>query len=192
MTSKKKEHTNDLRILVIRHYQNADSLSEIAAKPLLFRSIVQYMVDKYKSTKCIGHLFGRARSKRKTGVTTDRLIQRKLELNQQNSVSTVKVEFENERGISSHVDTIRKRAHKVGPVAHKKLDMNKINRGKRFKFGRKMLEKTVDFWKNVVWFESENPIFSAQMIKLWSGEYHVKDSIQNIQFLQSSTVMILS
>ena len=147
MTSKKKEHTNDLRILVIRHYQNADSLSEIAAKPLLFRSIVQSMVDKHKSTKCIGHLFGRARSKRKTGVTTDRLIQRKLELNQQNSVSTVKVEFENERGISLHVDTIRKRAHKVGPVTHKKLDMNKINRGKRFKFGGKMLKKQWIFGK---------------------------------------------
>ena len=162
----------------------------MAAKPLLFRSTVHSMVDKHKSTKCIGNLFGRARSKRKTEVTTDTLIQRKVEFNQQKSVSAVKVEFKNERGISLHVDIIRKRAHKIGPVAHKKPDMNKINRRKRFKFGRKMLEKTVDFWKNVVWSESENPIFSAQMVKLWSCEYHVKNSIQNVQFLQSSTVMI--
>ena len=65
MAPKKKENINDLRTLVIRHYQNGDSLSEIAAKTLLSRSTVQYMVDKYKLTKCIGHLFGRG-GKRKT------------------------------------------------------------------------------------------------------------------------------
>jgi transposase len=55
MVPRKKEHSNDLRTLVIRHYQNGDSLREIAAKTLLPRSTVQYMVDKYKSTKCIGN-----------------------------------------------------------------------------------------------------------------------------------------
>ena len=79
MTRKKKEHSNDFRTLVIRHYQNGDSLREIAAKTLLSRSTVQYMVDKYKSTECIGHLIGRA-CKRKTRATTDRLIQRKLKM----------------------------------------------------------------------------------------------------------------
>ena len=38
-----------------------------------------------------------------------------------------------------NVDTIRKWAHKVGRVTRKKSYMNKINRGKRFKFG-----KTID------------------------------------------------
>ena len=57
MAPKKKEHNNDFRTLIIRHYRNGDSLSEIAAKTLLSRSTIQYMVDKYKSTKCIGHLF---------------------------------------------------------------------------------------------------------------------------------------
>ena len=103
------------------------------------------MVDKYKSTKCVGHLFGRA-LKRKT----NRLIQRKLKLDRRKSASTVKVETENERGISLYIDTIRKRAHEVGRVARKKHCMNKINREKQFKFCKKMLEKTVDFWKNVV------------------------------------------
>ena len=67
------------------------------------------MIDKYKSTKWIGHLLGRAR-KRKTRATTDRVIQRKLELDQ---ACTVKVETENERGISLNADTLRKRAHEV-------------------------------------------------------------------------------
>ena len=51
MGLKKKEHSNDLHTPVIRYDQNDDSLSEIATKTLLSRSTVQYMVDKYKSTK---------------------------------------------------------------------------------------------------------------------------------------------
>ena len=105
MAPKKKEHSYDLRTLVIRHDLDGDLLSEIAAKTLLSRSIAQYMVDKYKSTKCIDHLFGRAR-KRKTRATTDRLIQRKLKLYGRKSVSTIKNEIENERRISLHIDTI--------------------------------------------------------------------------------------
>ena len=88
----------------------------MAAKTLLSPSTVQYIVDKYKSAKCIGHLFGRAH-KTKTRVTTDRLIQRKIKLIRRKSSSTVKVEFENERGILLHIDRIRKRAHEVGQVA---------------------------------------------------------------------------
>ena len=35
MAPKKKEHNNDLRNLVIQHYQNGDSQQEIAPKALL-------------------------------------------------------------------------------------------------------------------------------------------------------------
>ena len=155
MAPKNKEYSNDLRTLVIRHYQNGDSLSEIAAKILLSPSTVQYMVDKYRSTKCIAHLFGRGR-KRKTRATTDRLIQHKLKLVRRKSVSMVKTEIENELEISLHIDTIRKRTHQVGlfgRVARKKPFVNKIIRGKRLKFVKEMLEKSVDFWENVVWFD---------------------------------------
>ena len=71
------------------------------------------MVDKYKSTKCIGNLFERGR-KRKTRATTDRLIRRKLKFVRRKSASMVKIEIENELGISLHVDTIRKRAREAG------------------------------------------------------------------------------
>ena len=73
MAAKKKEHKNDLRNLVIQHYQNGDSQREIAAKILLPRTTVQYTITKQKSTNCIRNLFGRARI-RKTAATTDRLI----------------------------------------------------------------------------------------------------------------------
>ena len=114
------------------------------------------MVDKYKSTKCIGNLFGRGR-KRKTRATTDRLIQRKLKLIRRKSASMVKIEIENELGISLHIDTLRKRAHEVGlceQVAGNKPYANKINRRKWLKFAKEMLEKSVDFWKNVVWSDT--------------------------------------
>ena len=65
----------------------------------------------------------------------------------------VKIEIENELRISLHGDRIRKRAHELGRVAGKKPYVNKINRGKRLKFAGEMLEKSVDFWKNVVWFD---------------------------------------
>ena len=59
----------------------------------------------------------------------------------------VKVEIENERGISLHVDTIRKRAHEVGRVACKKPYVNKINLENGLNSPRKMLGKSVDFMK---------------------------------------------
>ena len=73
------------------------------------------MVGKYKSTKCIGNLFGRGR-KKKTRATTDQFIQRKLKLVRRKSASTAKVENENEPGISLRIDTIRKLAHEAGLV----------------------------------------------------------------------------
>ena len=47
-----------------------------------------------------------------------------------------------------------------------------------------MLGKPV---KNVVWSdELKFKLFSARMVKLWSGKHHVKNSIQTVQFLRSS------
>ncbi len=152
MPPKKKEHNNNLRTLVIRHYENGDSLREAVAKTWLPRYIVQYMVDKYYSTKRIDNLFGDGR-KTKITATTDRLIQRKLKLNQRKSASTVKFEIENELGISLLANTIWKLAHQVGffrPIPRKKPYVNKMNRRKRLKFVKEMLEKPVDFWKNLV------------------------------------------
>ena len=40
MVSKKKEHSNEMRTLVIKHYQNGDSQREIAAKTFLPRETI--------------------------------------------------------------------------------------------------------------------------------------------------------
>ena len=73
MAPNKKKYSNYLRNLVIQHYWYADSQREIGAKTLLLRITVQHMVEKYRSTKSVGNLFGHGR-KRKTAATTGRLI----------------------------------------------------------------------------------------------------------------------
>ena len=116
------------------------------------------MIEKYKSTKRIGHLFGRARKRE-----TDRLIQRKLKLVRRKSASMVKIKIENELGISLHIDTIQTRAHELGRVARKRtrsIEENGLNSPKKclksqWIFGRMLFGPT-----------SENAIFSARMVKL--------------------------
>ena len=140
MRLKKKDPNNHLTNLLIHHYQYGHSQREIPAKTLLPPTTVQYSIEKYKSTKCRGNLFPRA-PKRKT---TDRLIQRKVKFDRRKSASAVKVEIENELRISLHVETIPNRVHEArlfGRVARQKPYVNKINRGKRFKFVKEMLEK---------------------------------------------------
>ena len=68
---RKKEYSNDLREVVIKHFLNGDSEREIACKVLIPRSSVNYMITKYK---CIGNMIGRGR-KRKTTIHTDRITQ---------------------------------------------------------------------------------------------------------------------
>ena len=171
MAPKKKEHDNDLRNLVIQHYKNGDSQREIAVKTLLPRTTVQYMIEKFKSTKCIGNLFGRGR-KRKTTAATDRLIQRKLKADRRKSAPAVKIEIENELGISLSADTIRNRAHEVGlygRIARKKPYINKMNRGKRLKFAKEMLIKPTSFWESVIWSdESKFNLFGSDgKVMVW-------------------------
>ena len=84
-----------------------------------------------------------------------------------------------------HIDTIQKRTYEVGRIAHKKPYVNKINRGKRLKFGKEMLEKPVDFWKNVVWYESKFNLFNSDgKVMVWitsRGEFDSKCTIPTIK-----------
>ncbi|CAF3584122.1 unnamed protein product [Rotaria socialis] len=136
---KKKEYYNDLREVVIKHYLNGDSESEIAQKTLISRDSVHYMVEKYKSTKCIGNIIGRGR-KRKTTAHTDRVIQRKIKVDRRKSASTIKAEF----NIAISETTISRRVHEIGlygRVARKETYANKINHWKCPEYARTYREK---------------------------------------------------
>ena len=119
---------------------------------LVPRETVRYIIQKYKTTKCIGNLFGRDR-KRKTSSATDRMIVRNSKSKRRISAHVVKAEIEVELGMTLDANTIRNRAHEAGlfgHVARKKPLINKVNRGKRLKFARDMLKKPIGFWETVI------------------------------------------
>ena len=61
MAPTKKEHSRDIRSLVIEHFLNGDSYAMIAKKVLISSPTVQSIIKKYKQTKCIVNLSGRGR-----------------------------------------------------------------------------------------------------------------------------------
>ena len=175
MAPKKKEYSTDLRSVVVQHYLNGDSYAEIVDKVLIPRSSVQYIIEKYKKTKCIINLSGRGR-KRKTTSAVDRIIQRKIKTDRRKSASKVKNEVENELGVVIHTNTVRNRLHDIGlngRIARKKPYVNKINREKRIAYAKKMMEKPFDYWKNVLWsdeskfnlFDSDSKVIVWRSVK---------------------------
>ncbi|CAF1068423.1 unnamed protein product [Rotaria magnacalcarata] len=146
------------------------------------------MIKKYKSTKCIGNLFGRGR-KRKTTATTDRLIQRKLKCDRRKSTRSVAAELETELGILIIQSTVQRRAHEIGlygRVARKKPYVNKINRVKRLKCAKEMLEKPLGFWETVVWSDQSkfNLFGSDGKVMAWrtpKEEFEPKCTIPTIK-----------
>ena len=152
MIRKRKEHSNDFRSLVIKHFQNGDSQRKTATKTLLLREMVRDIINKYKRTKCIGNLFDRGR-KEKTTTTTDPTIQRILKKDRRTSPEKVAAETKKQLDISLSAQSVRNRAHEIGMfgrVARKKSYINKVNRRKCFKFAKEMLEKPLDFWQTFI------------------------------------------
>ena len=171
MVPKRKEHSNDLCLLVIKHFQNGDFLREIATKTLLPRETVRDIINKHKRTKCIGNLFGRGRN-RKVTTTTDRTIRRILKKDRRTSAENVAAEISKQLDISLSTQSVRNRAHEIGMfgrVARKKLYVNKMNRSKRFKCAMEMSQKLLDFWQTVIWSdESKFELFSSKgRVMVW-------------------------
>jgi transposase len=153
MAPKKREHSTDLRSLVIEHFLHGDSYAVIAKKVLIPRPTVQSIIQKYKRTKCIVNLPGRGR-KRKTTAVVDRIIQRKIKVDRRKSTSVVRSEIENELGVSVHTNTIRNRLHEIGfygRVARKKPLVNKVNRVKRIAYAKTMMKMPFVYWEKVLW-----------------------------------------
>ena len=134
ISKNKKEYSNDLRELVIKHFLNGDSEREIAKKVLIPRDSLHCIIAKWKPTKFIGTLKGQAR-RRKTSTNTDRILQRKARTDRRKSVACVKVELENELKIKISESAVRRRLHDVRlykHVARNKPYVNKANRRKTF------------------------------------------------------------
>ena len=168
---KKKEYSNDLREVVIKHFLNGDSEREIACKVLIPRSSVNYMITKHKSMKCIGNMVGRGR-KRKTTIPTDRIIQRQIKTDRRKSSTTVKAELQTGLNITISETTIHRRAHEIGlygRVARNKAYLNEANRGKRLEYDRTYRKKPLGFWNNEIWSnESKFNLFGSDgKVMVW-------------------------
>jgi len=196
MAPKKKEYSTDFRTLVIKHFLNGDSYAEIAQKVLIPRPSVQSIIKKYKQTKCISNLSGRGR-KRKTTAHVDRVIQRKIKADRRKSAAKVKIEIEKELGVCIHENTVRNRLHEIdlnGRVARKKPFVNKVNRGKRIAYAKKMMEKPLEYWKYVLWSdESKFNLFGSDgKIMVWRStteEYDPKCTVPTVKH-NGGSVMI--
>ena len=75
--------------------------------------------------------------------------------------------------------------------------MNKTNRGKRINFAKEMLEKPVDFWKNVVWSDQSkfNLFDSDGKVMLWRTEreeFDAKCAISTIKHGGGGSIMVWS
>ena len=179
MAPKKKDYSSDLQTFVIKHYSNGDSQREISKKVLLSRSTVQSIIKKHKNSKCIGNLFGRCR-KRKTIAMTDRLLKRKLKLDQWKSARTVTFEFGKDLGILVSKSTVKRQAHEValfGRVVRKKPYVNKTNRLKRLKYAKERLRKPLRFLDTIVWSDESkfNLSESDGRIMVWRSRYEEFD-----------------
>lgn len=168
---KTKEHSNDLRELVIKHFLNGDVEREIAQKVLISRNTVHSIIAKYKSTKCIANMWGRGR-KRKTTANADRVIQRKVKVNRRKSALSIKAELKTELGLTISESTIRRRLHDVGfygRVARKKPYVSKENRAKRLIYAKTYLEKPIGYWNDVLWSdESKFNLFGSDgKVMVW-------------------------
>ncbi|CAF2761239.1 unnamed protein product [Rotaria sp. Silwood2] len=171
MAPTRKEHSNEFRETIVKHFLNGDSEHDIATKMLCSRNTIHSIIVKYKKTKCIGNILGRGR-KRKTTIRVDKAIQRKIKVDRRNSAPTVRQEIEQELGVLISNQTVRRRLHEIGfygRVARKKPYVNKANRLKRLKYVKMHEDKDMEFWKTVLWSdESKFNLFGSDgKVMVW-------------------------
>ena len=143
---------------MIEKFLEGVSQRQIASDVIIPRTLVQKIIQKYKTTKCMQNLKGRRR-KRKTTIGVDRLIERKLKCDRRKSSRMMKVELEQHLGVSISERTIKWQTNECGlfgRVARKRSYVNKANLLKRLNFAKTMSNKPLDFWNTVLWTDESN------------------------------------
>ena len=168
---KMKEHSNDLRELVIKHFLKGDTQREIPQRVLISHNTVHSIIAKYKSTKCVANMWERGR-KRKTTANMDRIIQRKIKMDREKSAQSAKSELKTELGLTISESTIRRRLYEIGfngRVARRKPYVSKDNLVKRLHYARRYLEKPLRYWNEVLWSDETtfNLFGSDGKVMIW-------------------------
>ncbi|CAF4869199.1 unnamed protein product [Rotaria socialis] len=161
---KTKEYSNDLREVVIKHFLNGNNEREIAQNALIPRTSVHYMIQKYKSTKCIGNIIGRGR-KRKTTSHTDRIIQRKIKVDRRLSSTSIKAQLKLNLNLQflkqKFVGVLMKSVYTVALLGENHMS-TRLTVAKDLNMLITYRKKPLGFWNSVLWSdESKFNLFGS-------------------------------
>ncbi|CAF3317717.1 unnamed protein product [Rotaria socialis] len=168
---KTKEYSNDLREVVIKHFLNGNNEREIAQNALIPRTSVHYMIQKYKSTKCIGNIIGRGR-KRKTTSHTDRIIQRKIKVDRRLSSTSIKAQLKLNLNLQflkqKFVGVLMKSVYTVALLGENHMS-TRLTVAKDLNMLITYRKKPLGFWNSVLWSEESkfNLFGSDGKVMVW-------------------------
>ena len=172
---KTKEHSIDIRDLVIQHWEDKESgiISErkIAEWVQIPKSTVHDIISKYKKTKLIKNIKGRGRKQTFTDRQKKSIIG-KVIANPRLSAPKIADEIKNDIGITTSHQTIRNILHHASfksAYAKKKPFISKKNQKKRLQFARSHINKDSSFWNSIIWSdESRFRVFGCDgRMKVW-------------------------
>ena len=150
---KKKEYSDNQRQTVVKYFLNGDSEHEIARKMIIPPTSIDYVIAKYKKQNVFRILSVEIVNERWL-CSLDRVMERKVNVDQRKSASSVKAEIEVELRINISEQAVGCRLLKIGfkgRVARKRSYMDKANRIKHVEYVRNYREKPSNFWDYVLW-----------------------------------------
>lgn len=146
---KTREISIEIRKLIIEKRKKGESYYNIAKQFHISKSGVFDICNKYKLTGKIENLH-RAGAPRRTSRQDDSLIFREIRKNPFISAPEIK----NQLNLSVSTKTIKRRLNDRGVhsrVSRRKPLLSEQNKLKRLNFAKKYINKSISFWKNVIW-----------------------------------------
>ncbi|CAF3961122.1 unnamed protein product, partial [Rotaria sp. Silwood1] len=151
----KKDYSEDLRNLAVKHYQDGKSLATISSQILFMpKTTVYYIVQKFKKMKTVKNIGLPRGRKRKTTREIDNAIINKVHDDRKKASKSIQKEIEEEYGVSVSSRLVRRRLNEHGfrsKVAKKKPLVTNIHRLKRLGYCYSYSANSIKFWYRVLW-----------------------------------------
>lgn len=154
---------------IIKLFNENNSLGKIGKLVNRKKSTVQYIINKWKSSGCLDNSSRSGRPKILSPRDERRILKEVSEnpfISAQNLANDIAITS----GKNVCPETVRKVIRKggyKGRVARKKPFISEVNRVKRLKFATEYKDKTIDFWKSVIFSdESKFNIFGSDGKKM--------------------------
>lgn len=185
MAARRKEHSSEIRRLIVTLFQEgSNSYGNIAKQLKLPKSTVQSIIEKYQKIESVSNIPGRGR-KRATTEREDRIIGRKMLQDRKKSAGSIAAEIGQELSVQVSPATIRNRLREAeyhGRIARKKPYIDERNYVKRVRWARSYLERPTVFWNRILWSdESRFKLYRSDgMVRVWRkpSETYKKECLQ--------------